>query len=46
MASPDFTSASGEQFTAVRARMWRLLVMLSALVGVVVCLLLILTSAT
>jgi len=26
--------------------MWRLLVMLSALVGVVVCLLLILTSAT
>ncbi|MBD0021581.1 hypothetical protein GII33_03250 [Gordonia pseudamarae] len=46
MASPEITSASGEQFQAVRARVWRLLVMLGALVGVVVCLLLILSSAT
>jgi len=46
MASPEITSASGQQFHTVRARVWRLLVMLSALVGVVVCLLLILSSAT
>lgn len=46
MASPEITSGPGEQFHASRARVWRLLVMLSALVGVVVCLLLILSSAT
>ena len=46
MASPEITSTSGQEFHSVRARVWRLLVMLAALVGVVVCLLLIVTSAT